>query len=37
MAFGRLKHLGGRRFHPAVGRKNNDLYPWYVWIIFEKL
>ncbi len=29
--------LGGRRFHPMVGRKNNDLYPWYVWIIFEKL
>ncbi len=29
--------LGGRRFHKVVGMKNDDLYPWHVWIIFQKL
>ena len=29
--------LGGRRFHKVVGMKNDDLYPWLVWIIFQKL
>lgn len=28
--------LGGRRFHKTTGSKNDDLYPWVTWIIFEK-
>lgn len=28
--------LGGRRFHPDVGRRNEELYPWVTWIIFRK-
>jgi FkbM family methyltransferase len=28
--------LGGRRFHEDVGAKNDGLYPWVTWIIFEK-
>lgn len=29
--------LGGRRFHELVGSKNDGLYPWHTWIIFEKV
>jgi SAM-dependent methyltransferase len=29
--------LGGRRFHKAVGTRNEELYPWGVWVIFLKL
>jgi SAM-dependent methyltransferase len=28
--------LGGRRFHPMVGQRNDMLYPWVTWIIFKK-
>jgi len=28
--------LGGRRFHEAVGKRNEELYPWAVWVIFSK-
>ncbi len=28
--------LGGRRFHPLVGQRNEELYPWVTWIIFQK-
>lgn len=28
--------LGGRRFHPAVGQRNEELHPWVTWIIFAK-
>jgi SAM-dependent methyltransferase len=28
--------LGGRRFHPDVGRRNDELYPWVKWIVFRK-
>lgn len=28
--------LGGRRFCEHVGRRNDEQYPWHVWIIFEK-
>jgi len=28
--------LGGRRFHPLVGQRNEELYPWHTWIIFQK-
>lgn len=30
-------NLGGRRFHEAVGKRNEELYPWVVWVIFLKL
>ncbi len=30
-------NLGGRRFHEAIGTKNEELYPWGVWVIFLKL
>jgi hypothetical protein len=29
--------LGGRRFCEHLGQKNDEQYPWHVWIIFEKL
>jgi SAM-dependent methyltransferase len=29
--------LRGRRFHKEVGKRNDDMYPWCVWIIFTKL
>lgn len=29
--------LGGRRFHPAIGQKNDEDHPWVTWIIFRKL
>lgn len=29
-------NLGGRRFHEAIGSKNDNLYPWHTWIIFQK-
>ncbi len=29
--------LGGRRFCERLGQKNDEQYPWHVWIIFEKL
>ncbi len=29
--------LGGRRFHEAVGKRNEELYPWAVWVFFLKL
>lgn len=28
--------LGGRRFHPLIGQRNEELYPWHTWIIFQK-
>jgi SAM-dependent methyltransferase len=28
--------LGGRRFHPLIGGRNDELYPWVTWIIFQK-
>ena len=28
--------LGGRRFHEAVGSRNDGLYPWVTWIICQK-
>lgn len=28
--------LGGRRFCEHVGKRNDERYPWHVWIIFEK-
>jgi len=28
--------LGGRRFHPLIGRRNEETYPWVTWIIFQK-
>lgn len=28
--------LGGRRFHELLGSRNDGLYPWHTWIIFEK-
>ena len=28
--------LGGRRFHPLVGQRNEELHPWVTWIIFRK-
>ena len=28
--------LGGRRFHPLVGQRNEERYPWHTWIIFQK-
>ena len=28
--------LGGRRFGPEIGAVSDGLYPWVVWIIFEK-
>ena len=29
--------LGGRRFHPTVGQRNEHDHPWVTWIIFRKL
>ena len=29
--------LGGRRFCEKLGQRNEEQYPWHVWIIFEKL
>ncbi|MHC4644169.1 MAG: FkbM family methyltransferase [Planctomycetota bacterium] len=29
--------LGGRRFCEQIGKRNEERYPWHVWIIFEKL
>jgi len=29
--------LGGRRFCEQLGQRNDEQYPWHVWIIFEKL
>ncbi len=29
--------LGGRRFCEHVGSRNDEQYPWHVWIIFEKV
>ena len=28
--------LGGRRFNQTVGQKNEEIYPWVTWIIFQK-
>ena len=28
--------LGGRRFCEQLGKRNDEQYPWLVWIIFEK-
>jgi SAM-dependent methyltransferase len=28
--------LGGRRFDRSIGSRSDGLYPWVVWIIFEK-
>ena len=28
--------LGGRRFHPLIGARNEALYPWHTWVIFRK-
>jgi SAM-dependent methyltransferase len=28
--------LGGRRFHPNLGRDNDPDHPWVTWIIFRK-
>lgn len=28
--------LGGRRFHPAVAKENDENLPWVTWIIFRK-
>lgn len=28
--------LGGRRFHEITGSKNDGMYPWHTWIIYEK-
>ncbi|MHC4555827.1 MAG: FkbM family methyltransferase [Planctomycetota bacterium] len=28
--------LGGRRFCEQLGQRNDEQYPWHVWIIFEK-
>jgi SAM-dependent methyltransferase len=28
--------LGGRRFHPTVGQRNEASHPWVTWIIFKK-
>ena len=28
--------LGGRRFNQEIGKRNDNIYPWVVWIIFEK-
>jgi SAM-dependent methyltransferase len=28
--------LGGRRFHPVVGQRNDPTYPWHTWVIFQK-
>jgi hypothetical protein len=28
--------LGGRRLHPLIGQRNEELYPWHTWIIFQK-
>jgi SAM-dependent methyltransferase len=28
--------LGGRRFHPLIGQRNEELHPWHTWIIFQK-
>jgi SAM-dependent methyltransferase len=28
--------LGGRRFHPLVGQRNEILHPWVTWLIFRK-
>lgn len=28
--------LGGRRFDASIGSRSDGLYPWVVWIIFEK-
>jgi ubiquinone/menaquinone biosynthesis C-methylase UbiE len=28
--------LGGRRFDESIGARSDGLYPWVVWIIFEK-
>lgn len=28
--------LGGRRFHPLIGQRNDKYYPWVTWIIFTK-
>jgi len=28
--------LGGRRFVEALGKKNDENYPWHTWIIFQK-
>jgi len=28
--------LGGRRFHPTVGQRNEEDHPWVTWIIFRK-
>ncbi len=28
--------LGGRRFHPSVGQRNDPIHPWVTWIIFRK-
>lgn len=28
--------LGGRRFVEALGKKNDENYPWHTWVIFQK-
>jgi FkbM family methyltransferase len=28
--------MGGRRFNSTVGEKNEEIYPWVTWIIFQK-
>lgn len=30
------KELGGRRFVEALGKKNEENYPWHTWVIFQK-
>jgi ubiquinone/menaquinone biosynthesis C-methylase UbiE len=29
--------LGGRRFDESIGSKSDGLYPWVVWIIFQRV
>ena len=28
--------LGGRRFHPRIGERNDETYPWVTWIVFRR-
>ena len=28
--------LGGRRFVEALGKKNDENFPWLTWVIFQK-
>ena len=28
--------LGGRRFHPLIGERNDETYPWVTWIVFQR-